>query len=301
MNLVKELQNDILDPEISLSSVLRKAKVLASTLGNEDFKKWVDNELNGYQKSNERIPDYRRIYPQSFGHFLGPVGVKYENIPIPTLNMPENIKKFVEEFPVDQGIRALESLVESDESFSVPWPANIIALVSNNIYKELSCISARKVVDKNVIEQILDTVRNRLLNFILELQEMYPGINSSEDAIPGISKEEVSSVFNTLIIGNQNIVAAGSQIDQNILQQIVKNDINTLLDYMTQIGIPDNEVQDLRRAIESDGPRTEPNKFGSKVAEWVGNATKDALKGTYKIAASTASKLIIEALLRYYG
>lgn len=302
MSLIKEIESDILNSEIKLSSILRKAMVLASDLRNEKFKKWINNELNGYQKGSEEIPNYRRIYAPSFGHFLGSFGVQMKNIPIPTLTLQEKIKEFINELPIHHGVRALESLVESDNpNIRVPWPPDIIVLTSDQFYEDYTLISAHRTVGKHILEQILDTVRTNLLKFILELQEMYPEIGQSEGIIQDIPEEKVNSVFNTYVIGSQNIVAAGIQIDQEIQQQIVKNDINALLDYMTQIGIPENEVQDLRRAIELDGPRSEPKKFGSKVVDWVGRVTKEALKGTYKTTASIASKLIIEALFRYYG
>lgn len=105
----------------------------------------------------------------------------------------------------------------------------------------------------------------------------------------------MSSIFNTYIIGSQNVVATGSQISQNIYQEINEKDL--MLDYMENIGIPEDEIKDLRKTIEEDGPRTESNKFGLKVAKWVGKVTKKALEGSYKIAVSTAPTLITEALL----
>jgi len=44
MNLI-ELRNDITESE-NLSSTLRKVKVLASILANEEMKAWIDNVQN---------------------------------------------------------------------------------------------------------------------------------------------------------------------------------------------------------------------------------------------------------------
>ncbi len=47
MSLIGDIKTGILGAS-PISSVLRKAKVLAYQLKNQDFKEWVDFELNGY-------------------------------------------------------------------------------------------------------------------------------------------------------------------------------------------------------------------------------------------------------------
>ena len=216
MNLIKELQNDILNPEISLSTILRKAKVLASTLKNEEMKKWVDNELNGYDSDNKEIPDYRRRYSDIQGNFIDSFGNKVNNIQIPYFKVKETFKNINNEVILIQGIRNLESLLASDEmTFKNFLPADVVTILSDRIYENFTCLEAWKPMDRGQLEQVLDTVRNRLLNFVIELQEMYPEIKKSEDAISKIPNDATNSVFNTYIIGNNNIVSSGSKIDES--------------------------------------------------------------------------------------
>lgn len=302
MNLIQELQNDILDPKTNLSSILRRARVLASILRNEEFKKWVDDELNGYKGNNEEIPDYRQVHVESFGDFVNQLGNQWKNVPIPTLNLPDRTKKFATEFLLAEGVRALESHIESDlPCFNAQWPANLVAIISDKIYRESNCISAWKSISRGQVEQVLDTVRNRLLDFVIELQERYPEIGESEDAISKVPKKQVSSVVNTFIFGNNNVVASGSGIDQEVHQQIHKNDLDALLRCIEMIGVPSDDAEELKKAIEEDGPRTGLGKFGSKVADWVGKMTKKTLEGTWKVASSSAQTLITKALFDYYG
>lgn len=301
MILIQELQDDILDPKTSLSSVLRRAKVLAFDLKNEEFKKWVDNELNGYSNENE-IPDYRKTLAYNFGHFIDSFGRQIKNAPIPTLNLPEPFKKFAEDLVFYNGVRALESLIEDNsDKNSILWPADMVAIVSDKIYEDMVCISAWKSISRSKVEQILDTVRNRLLNVVLELREKYPDINESNDALSKVPKEQVASIFNTYILGSNNVVASGIDIEQNVSQKIIKNDIDGLLQYMKEIGVPAEDASQLKIAIEEDGPRTEPRKFGSKVADWVGKMTKKILEGMWNVATASAPTLITKALSRYYG
>lgn len=45
------------EPNSDIASLLKKRKILAFRLGNEEFKTWIDNELNGYKSANE-LPEY---------------------------------------------------------------------------------------------------------------------------------------------------------------------------------------------------------------------------------------------------
>jgi hypothetical protein len=302
MGLIQDLQNDILDPKTSLSTILRRAKVLAVTLGNDELKLWVDNELNGYD-SRKEIPDYRCFLGQNLGDFSGAFGSGMTNAPIPLAVLPEIVQEYVKELHVSQGVRALESLLESDEKyFRLPWPADMVAYVQEEIYNKYVCVSAWRVLGREQVEQVLDTVRNRLLNFILELKEKYPEINKSENAIPKIPEKEISSVFHTHIYGDQNVVATGSDIVQEVSQNELHNDIDALISFMREeVGVPADDAAKLKKAIKDDGQREEPNKFGPKVANWVAKMTKKSLNGTWEVVAGTAQAMIIKTLCKYYG
>ncbi len=49
MNLLNELRDSANDSQIKVSDLLRKALLVAIKIKNESFKKWVDNELYGYE------------------------------------------------------------------------------------------------------------------------------------------------------------------------------------------------------------------------------------------------------------
>lgn len=112
--------------------------------------------------------------------------------------------------------------------------------------------------------------------------------------------KENNVVFNTYVIGNQNVINAGACINQNTYKKVVKADLDMLLDFMKQIGISNNDIIELRKAMEED-TRTEPNKLGSKVVEWVSKMTKRILEGRCRVIVPKALTLIIEALFQYYG
>ena len=112
LNLIKALQEELLDSKSSLPSVLRNAKILASILKNEDMKSWVDNELNGYDNVNQ-VPDYRRIRIEYLGHFHN--GYKsFNHYPIATSTLRKYIKSISGMSTLTQGVRGLESLLRTN-------------------------------------------------------------------------------------------------------------------------------------------------------------------------------------------
>jgi hypothetical protein len=60
MSLLREIQEDAIDSGVSIEDLLRKCMLLAARLGNEEFKKWINQELNGYS-TKEELPKYRII------------------------------------------------------------------------------------------------------------------------------------------------------------------------------------------------------------------------------------------------
>lgn len=201
MNLLKEIRDEIISDTISLSTILRKARVLASLLKNDGFLKWVLSELNGYQEI-KNVPRYRKLNVPSTGNFSGPFGSNASNLPIPTFNLPDSVKKFVEVTYIMEGVKALESLVESKEKHVViNWDPDMIALCQSKIYDNMNLYSACKRFGINSVVQILDSIRNKLLEFILQLLEQNPTINS-EDEIKKIPEEKVNSAFESHLSGS---------------------------------------------------------------------------------------------------
>lgn len=215
MNLISEIQKGILDPSVLLSSTLRKAKVLAYRLKNNEFKGWVDRELNGYTGGRNALPDYRRLGSQSYGTFASIAKVA-KNVPIPPLCLPDEFQEFSENLFMPEGIRALESLVESGNStIQYNWPANLIAIAGDQIYERMTCLGAWRVISKSQIEQIIDTVRNRLLTFLLELEQIEPQLGEIlPDEEPTIPNDKILQVFQTHVWGGCNVIGSGTALSQ---------------------------------------------------------------------------------------
>ena len=113
--MLREIQNDAVNSKVKVSDLLRKCKILAARLGNNNFKVWVESELSGYE-SSDIIPTYR-IYKNfsSKGHFSGAFGSGLRNADIPSNCFPEEFSEHLTTLSLVAPIAEFESLVEKSK------------------------------------------------------------------------------------------------------------------------------------------------------------------------------------------
>ncbi len=279
MSLIQQLQDDIVNPDISLAAILRRAKILAYRLQHDEFKSWVDNELNGYP-DKDSIPSYRRFTAHNLGHFADAFH-HLTNASIPTINLPDQIKDFMRELDLGMGVGTLEDLMNNpdmrkDGAVKAQWPPDVLAFAAQyQIYANMNLLSAWKAISSNHVTEILEAVRNKLLDFILELQDRFPELTESDERIGDVPQEQTDTMFNIHISGNQNVVAAGTNITQNVQQEVRSNDLVSLLNYLKNIGVSEEDAQELKEAVEEDGPREKSAGFGPRVIAWLGQKTAE--------------------------
>ncbi|MEJ7623102.1 MAG: hypothetical protein WKF34_03845 [Pyrinomonadaceae bacterium] len=216
MSLFDEIQSELIG-ETELSAILRKAKVLAYKLENQEFKDWIENELNGYTTS-ESLPKYRKVKTIAFGDFSN--GVHYiRNHVIPVNNLAEEGRDVFNEINMFQGVKGLEAMIESvdpkDGSLMISIPSELYSLLHKTVFDNLSCLRAWRLLNKSQITQIIETTRNSLLTFILELAEKYPQIRSDSDNGKSIPDESVRHVFNIYVMGDNHGSLGSTNAIQN--------------------------------------------------------------------------------------
>lgn len=108
MSIILELQQQAIDSNIDILSLLRKALLVSRKLELADFEQWVNNKLNGYQDT-DKIPDYRKIRGELKG--WNPY-----NGWIPVLIPDPDTEKILCQKRTFDSIPSLCSLIESKES-----------------------------------------------------------------------------------------------------------------------------------------------------------------------------------------
>ncbi len=211
MSLLREIQDAAIDSDTALAVLLRKCKVLAARLGNPEFKQWVENELSGYNDIDS-LPDFRVIKVNSKGHFSGPFQSGLRNADIPLGCIKKEFHKNLSHSFFTQGVASLESLVNNANGGTLhePWNPDLVAYVGQEIYQGMNCMQAWKVIPAAGIVAALDAVRNRILNFVLEIEAESPEAGEAPINSSPVPQEKVHQIFNTYITGNVHNVATGS-------------------------------------------------------------------------------------------
>lgn len=277
MSLLREIQDAAIDSNTELAVLLRKCKVLAARLGNPEFKQWVENELSGYNDV-ESLPDYRILIVNSKGDFSGPFQSGIRNANIPLLCIKEELRKSLSHSYLNQSVAAMEALVESASGGTLkePWNPDLVAYFGQDIYENMNCMQAWKVIPVTGIVAALDAVRNRILNFVLEIEAESPEAGEAPVNSTPVPQEKVHQIFNTYISGSvQNVATGSSKVSQNAVNKQANDELfSQLLNALYQTSADRYVISDITNLVEemqssqgTDVFRVHYQKFMSLLAD----------------------------------
>ena len=143
---------------------------------------------------------------------------------------------------------------------------------------------------------LLDKVKTKILAFALEIEELDPlaGDIQSLSRVK-LSAEKVTQIFNTTIIGGQNIAVGNKSVQQTAVSGVEPGNLQSLVAVMQSIGLAPNNIEDLKAAIETDSSAGNSG-LGGKVKEWLTDlglqtASKVAEKGVDAIGSAAGQGL----------
>ena len=293
MDAIQEFINELTQHDVDLTSTLRRAKALTNNLHSPELDEWLDWELYGYTDPQE-VPEYRRLPTANYGNFAGPNEGTAEGLLIPTENLPQQVKEFAENLVMLDGVGALQAHgAEPDERV---WPPDVVmaAQEATALKGGLFLIKAYQPIPASVYPDILEQVRNRLFDFLLDLQ------NNTGAPEEGNRFETVGRLVNYHIYGGDNVITTAEQVNQQV-SIVRKDDAASLLEYLRGQGVGEEDLQDLRDAVSSEPEALPDGNYGSRVGAWLGNMLTKASTGAWEVGLEAASKILTEALNGYYG
>ncbi|MFF8096463.1 hypothetical protein [Streptomyces sp. NPDC016675] len=180
------LEQDILDESISTTKLLRLFIVIGGRAFSEPLRKWAMNELQGYDGPSVEIPDYRTIGAPIQADSRSPFwSGRGETISV--LDLPEIAHgEISQELPIRFSVAKIQSLLEGRNpaepiKLSLPGGAELCRLMSYEPARrdrQVIVESLYWAVHGSSLQDILDQVRNRLLEFTSELRSnMPPGLD----------------------------------------------------------------------------------------------------------------------------
>jgi AbiTii len=301
MSLLREIQDAAVDGTSDLESLLRKCRVLATRLKHDELKNWVICELDGYSNDVE-VPQYRKLAGSCYGHFAGYGGSQVRNAPIPITSIPEKLRHGLTRWELRQGVSALKNMVDTCDGMNLDtgWPAEASSIFGGQILRNMGLLQGWTSFSKSDVVGILSTIRNRILNFALEIEASYPDAGEAAPGETPVPKEFVTQTFNQTFLGPVANVASGHGIEQTGTINIQQGDFRTLAAFLKEQGVGEADVNDLEVAIKGDPEPTE-KKFGKKVSTWMGKMVQKSAEGAWKVTTTVGANLLTKALEKYYG
>jgi hypothetical protein len=272
MSLLRRIQDATIDPKFQLADILRMCKILAARLDHKAFNEWIDQELNGY-KDRYNIPNYRILENlQHRGNFSN-YGYEFKNYPIPLSALPESARQILAKRHIWIAVSSLEnSVIQSNmravDHNVIPWEVDTV--IRLEVYEGTTCSDAWTVIPISEIVSIIDTIKNRVLDFIIEIEAQNPDAGDVQLGQKPVAEQVVTSIFHNCIL-QQNLIGfsfMSENYTNNLQGANVANMANTVKDNARQqanqhihlseqkrtLAEAANEIQQLIQQLEQTNP-----------------------------------------------
>ena len=304
MSFLRQIQESIIREDVDLSSVLLKLRLLASRLGSGLLEEWVEHESEGYPEEVD-VPPYRKVGVTYTGTFFGQYSPGIKNAPIP----PAVIKKLAGEHWVKYEVRGnIAEVMEAAKAGSTPEidASDLILILGNRIYPNLSCGGIIGEMSRSHFVGILQALRTRILELTIELERNIPEVTDISFETGQKTNIDPDNKMPTIVQqiihgGNGNAVMATGNENTQIELNVSKNDTESLLRCLTAMGIPEKDANELAEIVQSEKPINQNEPLGERAKSWMAKNIGKAGKEVWNIGKSVATKVITDALARYYG
>lgn len=303
MTLLRDIQDAATGTDVPATTLLRKAQMLAARLDHAPLRKWAGQELDGYTDV-ESLPDYRRIGTVAvMGDFGGTFGRVMRNVPIGMSNVPGEWRPRLFTHDVYESVAELESLLQrGGDGLQYPWPPDVVAAFAQQFYEDYAAMQIVKVIPPSVIAGVLDTIRNRLLAFALDIEKLAPHAgDTAPGEAPPVEPAAVTQIFNTTIHGGQVSLAAAGQGDvaQNVTQTIGEPiKIADVIKQLREFGLPDDDIRELQEALTADSDTGGELVIGDQTHSWLGRIAARLGTGAEQLAKGVTVETIVALLTK---
>jgi hypothetical protein len=226
-SLITELQDESLRDDISSTSLLRKALLVAKKLNIVDFESWIAKELDGYTDVKD-IPAYRTV-PGQIEYFNSFRGAWFP-ITIGNARLAEimSIRHYFR--PIPEIEETLQHMKQGDVIY-IRLPHDISIQIMRDIQIDSPPVF---MVQASSLGHILQAVKNIVLKWALRLEQ--DGIKG--EGMSFSEQEKIVATKSSYFVNNFYGSVSGSQIQQEstnsnqtlTINESNKTDINRVLD-----------------------------------------------------------------------
>jgi hypothetical protein len=179
--------------------------------------------------------------------------------------MPEGLRESLSHTYLMHPVAALEDLVTRSDSgtLSEAWNPDIVARLGGNIYENMNCMQAWKVIPIGALVAAIDTIRTRVLNFVLDIEAEAPEAGEALLNSNPLPQDRVQHIFNTNIYGDvQNLANASPGAQQHATYNAQNPELfRNLIRALEASGAPADIVASVAEPATAMGRATNPRSF----------------------------------------
>ncbi|HHL7708661.1 TPA: abortive phage resistance protein, partial [Escherichia coli] len=274
------------------------AKMISVKLGLQDISEWLEHELNGYPRLDQ-VPDYRIITNapvKAFNPYVGWIPYQLGNVE------DKELYKSLTTIRISNPVSMLIEYAKKEDTLYSELPV----FMADFLQKMAGCeYSMSWVINPAQITKILSHIKSKVLDWALLLESkniLGEGLLFS----PEEKQEAVGMTVNNINnfnghVNNSGAIGAGNTGDIHQQNTITAGDFNSLERQLKEYGIEDNDIRDLKLAIDQSSAPTSSNNLGGKIGNWVGSMIGKAYSGSLKIAGTAAPALLTNAICAYFN
>ncbi|MCY0853144.1 hypothetical protein [Cupriavidus sp. D39] len=300
MSLIRSIQAEAIEAATSVSSLLRKCKLLAARLDHAQLAQWVEQELNGYPDDAD-LPAYRVTRAYSYGNFAGPFSTATD-LQIPVEILPEALQDHYRVARLGHAISYYEGLVQGAKPASVqlPWNVALAIKYASKLTPNMQCIAAWQQIPIGAIDRLLDAIKNAVLGYAIDLERASPDAGELPMGAKPISEERLTQIFNTNIAGSVgNVANGGSGFSQTAQVTAGTGDWDALRQQLLSLGLKEADLAGLKADL--DEARAKGSGLEGKPQSWMGKLAGKAIEGAAGVGVEALAGGVAKAIGAYLG
>ena len=305
VQLLRRINEGATNSQTPLGEVMRLCLRLGSMLNDQELSDWAKAEARGYS-SKDNLPDYRIFETEVRGTFSGPFGSGIDNTLIPQFLIEENHRDMLFTIYMNQAVGELERLAigrPDSNSIIISWPGDIILYYQRKtFYEGYVLVAAWKVMTTTLVAGVLETIRARVLEFVLVIEKEF-GIDvmnyDDKKPLEALGQEKVTQTFHMTILGGTNIAVGNPGTTNQHATHVQPGDLQGLKEKLAQQGVTAELLDDLDTALDKDADSQE--QPGPHVQGWLSRVMIKAGQGTLQLVTATATTVVMAEVRRFLG
>ncbi|MBP1970020.1 hypothetical protein J2Z83_002128 [Virgibacillus natechei] len=200
---------DLVNSDNNIESVLMRMKVILFDLNNTEINKWIDSEIEGYEKE-EDVPRYRILTGQPYGDYnysSNYVIHTYKDCVIPVSSVEFSVNENIRKIYLTDSLLGITNLLETKSTIE-----NIVPTVyyKSILTQEIEILKMSYKVNINQVYSILANIKSKLTSIILTIEKDYGNLDSldvfsEETNTENIEQNIINIIYDQSIeIGDNN-------------------------------------------------------------------------------------------------